>query len=324
MVGVSSSIARLTIENIEGLTQLHGKVLKDTKAVKYLNISKCGELAYLWGSEAEAYEILGGLQKLKVNRCANLISLGEKEMPLKFVREVEIDDYRRLKSYSCPSNIEKLVIRGCHLTTSLSFPTMDGLSSSLKFLDIRRCNNMDVSWLHNKFLSSLESLYIYEMPKLRLFHEGCLSYLTKLSIWRCDNIESIPDNGYGFLPFLCLRHLEIYNCKNLKSFPHEHLQSLTSLEYMQIRDCPSLDDSFPCGLWPPTLKELSVGGLKKDISEWGLQNFPASLDKLRLIGRNSDRVVSFGAKAEEEEDKSASSSSFLLPSSLTNLHIANF
>ncbi|KAF5771919.1 putative leucine-rich repeat domain superfamily [Helianthus annuus] len=80
---------------------------------------------------------------------------------------------------------------------------------------------------------------------------------------------------------------------------------------MEISYCPSLDDSFPCGLWPPNLRWLEIGGLKKDISE------PASLVTLILNGRNSDRVVSFGAEAEDI-------SSFLLPSSLTRLHLLFF
>ncbi|KAJ0475632.1 putative leucine-rich repeat domain superfamily [Helianthus annuus] len=45
---------------------------------------------------------------------------------------------------------------------------------------------------------------------------------------------------------------------------------------MEISYCPSLDDSFPCGLWPPNLRWLEIGGLKKDISE------PASLVTLIL------------------------------------------
>ncbi|KAI3811675.1 hypothetical protein L1987_21403 [Smallanthus sonchifolius] len=51
-----------------------------------------------------------------------------------------------------------------------------------------------------------------------------------------------------------------------------------------------------------------------------MQNFPTSLVRLKLNGRNSG-VVSF-AKAEEED--MCGSSSFLLPSTLTRLHIIDF
>ncbi|KAI3811648.1 hypothetical protein L1987_21374 [Smallanthus sonchifolius] len=177
MVSVSSSITRLTIKNIKGLTQLQREVLEHLRAVEYLHILKCDEVTYLWESEAAGCNILLSLQKLE---------------------------------------------------------------------------------------------------------------------------------------------LDISNCNNLKSFPHKHLKSLTSLKSLRICFCPSLDYSFRCGLWPPNLRNLEIGGLKKPISEWEFQNFPTSLVTLYLHGEKSG-VVTF-AKAEED----ISSSSFLFPSSLTSLEIYGF
>ncbi|KAM0046620.1 putative P-loop containing nucleoside triphosphate hydrolase, leucine-rich repeat domain superfamily [Helianthus debilis subsp. tardiflorus] len=317
MVGVSSSIGRLEICNIEGLTQLHGEVLEHLRAVEYLKISDCSKLRYLWESEVAACKILKNLQMLEISDCKELVSVGEKELPLgisiESVTEVTIKCCRKLKSYNCPKRIEKLIIQKCPLVT-----LTDGLPSTLKFLHVNACDNLEVRWPPINNLSSLESLVVDYMPKLRLFPEGCLSYLTKLTIWGCDNIESVPCNGYGFLPSLCLKELTITKCKNLKSFPHEHLQSLTSLEEVSIHSCPNMDYSFPCGVWPPNLSILSIGELKKPISEWGLQNFPTSLDKLCIYGGDSG-VVSFAAKGDEEDI-----SSFLLPSSLTELYIDGF
>ncbi|KAI3712006.1 hypothetical protein L1987_70555 [Smallanthus sonchifolius] len=322
MVGVSLTIARLTMKNIQGLNHLHAEVLEHLKAVEYLSILNCDEVTYLWELEAAACEILVSLQKLEVRGCVNLVSLGEKGADLKLSMEsvavVEIKGCPRLKSYHCPSSIEKLKISSCPAVTSLTFATTDDTPSNFKKLTLKDCYSLELSWLLNNFLSLLGSLYISEMPNLRLFPEGCLNHITKLSISLCDNIESVPDNGYGFLPLLCLRGLEISNCKNLKSFPHEHLQSLTSLELMWIRNCPNLDYSFPSGSWPPKLSFLEIGDLKKPISEWGLQNFPTSLVELSLYGENS-RVVSF-----ENAEEDTSSSCFLLPSSLTSLSIYNF
>ncbi|KAL8226246.1 hypothetical protein R6Q59_000209, partial [Mikania micrantha] len=198
---------------------------------------------------------------------------------------------------------------------------MDGLPSTLKSLSISSCNNVELSWLVNNFLSSIEDLYIYGMLNLRLFPEGCFVHLTSLIISDCDNIESIPSDGYGFLPSRCLRYLCIHKCKNLKCFPHEHLQSLASLEYMEINNCPNLDYPFPGGLWPPNLTTLRIGELKKPISQWGKQNFPTSLVELFLYDSEDSGVVTF-AKA-KEEDKS-SSLSFLLPQSLTSLTLYRF
>ncbi|KAL8260494.1 hypothetical protein R6Q59_028447, partial [Mikania micrantha] len=298
MVGMCSSISRLTMKNIKGLVEIDGEILKRLKAVEDLEISNCDELTFLWESKAVTPETFLNLQKLKVNYCKQLLSLGEEE--LQSLTDVEIRSCERLESYKCPSSIEKLTIRHCRSFTSLSFPTMEGLPSTLKSLHISSC----------------------DMLNLRLFPDGCFVHLTTLVIDGCHNIESIPSDGYGFLPSLCLRYLCISDCKNLKSFPHDSLQSLASLEYMKISHCPNLDYPFPCCLWPPNLSELSIGMLKKPISEWGKQNFPTSLVKLTLDDGEDSGVVTF-AKA-GEEDKSSSSSSFLLPQSLTSLTLYGF
>ncbi|KAL8260496.1 hypothetical protein R6Q59_028449 [Mikania micrantha] len=305
MVGMCSSIARLTVHNIKCL-----------KAVEDLEISCCDELTSLWESNAVTRETFLNLQKLKVNECKQLLSLGEEE--LQSVKEVEIDSCERLESYKCPSSIEKLEIRFCRSLTSLSFPTMEGVPSTLKSLYISGCDNEEVSWLVNNFLSSIEHFEIQFMPNLRFFPEGCFVHLTSLVISDCHSIESIPGNGYGFLPSRCLRYLHISNCKNLKSFPHEHLNSLASLKEMKINECPNLDYPIPGGLWPPNLRSLRIGTLKKPISEWGKQNFPTSLVELTLIDGINPGVVTF-AKADEE-----SSSSFILPQSLTSLTLFGF
>lgn len=208
MVGVSSSIIRLFMSSIKGLTQLHKELLERLQAVEYLQILDCDELIYLWKSEVEAYKILASLQKLEISRCLKLLTVEEKRANLmisvKSFREVEVSNCPRLESYYCPNSIEKLKISSCRSITSLIFPTVDDLPPPLKILNIEDCNKLDMSWLHNKFLSSLESLVIYKMSNLRFFPEGCFVHLTTLIISNCDNIESIPDKGLGFLPFFCL------------------------------------------------------------------------------------------------------------------------
>lgn len=327
MVAVSSSILRLTMVNIKGLTQLHAEVLEHLAAVEYLCIRECYELRYLWESNLDACKSLASLWVLKVESCQNLVSVAKKEVnleiSLKRITDVILYNCPKLESYSCPKGIEKLLISGCRSLTSWTFPTVHVLPFTLKIVDITSSDKLHTSWLLNNFLSSLESISIDDVPNLRSFPEGCFVHLTRLTICGCDNIESVPENGLGFLPRFCLTYIHISNCKNLKSFPHQHLQSLTSLEELWISDCPSMDYSFPCGVWPPNLSTLVIGGLKKPMSEWGVQNFPTSLVKLRLGGKNS-RLVSF-AKAEDVRNSSNdTSSSFLLPSSLTFLQIRDF
>ncbi|CAH1418306.1 unnamed protein product [Lactuca virosa] len=327
MAFVSSSILRLTLVNIKGLTQLHGEVLQHLGAVEYLSIKECDELRYLWESKLEACKSLVSLWDLKVDSYEKLVSEAEEEVNLgiglKSIRDVVLYNCPRLDIYNCSNSIEKLLISNCHSVTSLTFPTVHNLPFTLKILDITSSGKLEMSWLLNNFLSSLESLSLDNIPNLMSFPEGCLVHLTRLTICGCDNIESIPDNGLGFLPHLCLTYIHIANCKNLKSFPHQHLQSLTYLEELWMSDCPSMDYSFPCGLWPSNLSTLVIGGLKKPMSEWGVQNFPTSLVKLWLGGKSS-RLVSFAKAEEDVRSRSNRNTSFLLPSSLTFLQIRDF
>ncbi|CAH1440895.1 unnamed protein product [Lactuca virosa] len=140
------------------------------------------------------------------------------------------------------------------------------------------------------------------------------------STWQ-EHPHPTTEKGFGFLQFFCLRYLQIGCCENLESFPHEHLQSLTSLEELFMKDCPSLDYSFPCGLWPPNLSTLSIGRLNKPMSEWGHQNFPTSLVKLNLSGQNSG-VVSFAVA--QYMRNAVAPSSFLLPPYLVSLELEGF
>ncbi|KAI3703325.1 hypothetical protein L1987_73297 [Smallanthus sonchifolius] len=72
-----------------------------------------------------------------------------------------------------------------------------------------------------------------------------------------------------------------------------------------------MDPSFPRGVWPPNLRDLTIGKLKKPISKWGPQNFPTSLVTLRLYGG-------------EDGVSSCRQFSDLFPSSLTYLEITGF
>ncbi|KAL7617811.1 hypothetical protein Lser_V15G03612 [Lactuca serriola] len=53
MVGLSSSLVKLKMLNVKGLTQLHGEVLMHLRAVEYLYIHSCDELRYLWERESD-------------------------------------------------------------------------------------------------------------------------------------------------------------------------------------------------------------------------------------------------------------------------------
>ncbi|GKG38511.1 NB-ARC domains-containing protein, partial [Tanacetum coccineum] len=81
---------------------------------------------------------------------------------------------------------------------------------------------------------------------------------------------------------------------------------------MTIRFCPSVDVPTAGLLWPPNLRVLSIGCLKKPISEWGPQEFPTSLVDLTLWGTQG------------KEEATNWSDLWNLPSSLTSLGIWYF
>ncbi|KAL7617806.1 hypothetical protein Lser_V15G03614 [Lactuca serriola] len=213
---------------------------------------------------------------------------------------------------------------------------------SLQKLEVFNCE---------KLVSSAEKEIDFEisMESLKQVMFGCCGTLEsyncpnsvqKLEIRYCDSMTSLTFSAvqehpstltesivgdFGFPPMSRLTYLIIDGCKNLTSFPHEHFQSLTSVEEMCIRECPSMDYSFPFGVWPPNLTKLTIGCLNKPMSEWGPQNFPTSLVNLHLYGSDSG-VVSF-AVADDVRNTTTptpSSSSFLLPPSLVFLEVNGF
>ena len=142
------------------------------------------------------------------------------------------------------------------------------------------------------------------------FPTGGGQKLKSVSIRKCKKLKSMNELKY----FIHLTAFRIEECPSLESFPfpdHE-LPNLASLTHLEIKNCTSLDASFPGGLWPPKLCYLTIGGLKKPMSEWDPQSFPTSLFDLNLYGGPYEDVTDF------------SRLSGLFPSSLTSLRIQRF
>ncbi|XP_035837644.1 putative disease resistance RPP13-like protein 1 [Helianthus annuus] len=340
LVQAASSTTKLEIESILGLTdEVWRGVIVNFWAVEELCIQCCDEIRYLWESDAEASKVLVNLKELKVWRCKNLVSLGEKEGDedkigsnlLSSLRILDVRECNRMERVCCPNSIEGLTISWCSSVRDVSFPrattttggggqnlksltiwgcgnlkSINQLSNSthLTSLTIRGCENMELfSDLHQ--LSNLTSLYIKGCKSIESFSDLELSNLTGLRIEGCESIESFPK-----LHLPNLTELDIESCKNMKAFPDLQLSNLTMLKEMFIRNCPMIDASFPRGLWPPNLCLLRIGGLKKPISEWGNQNFPASLVDLTLYN--------------EPDVRNFNQLSHIFPSSLTSLDISEF
>ncbi|GJZ26846.1 NB-ARC domains-containing protein [Tanacetum coccineum] len=308
VVRVAPSVTEVEIESISGLTnEVWRGVILDLKAVEELKVKYCHEIRYLWEStEGEAgNKVLVNLRKLKVWRCKNLVSLGEKDEEEKYnygsnlltsLSSIEVHNCDNLKHLSCPSNIEKLEISYCDSITCVSYFSKGG-GQKLKSFAIHRCKkllllkeelgekNMGLL-VNNKTMPLLEYLIISNQPNVVEFG-GNFIHLTRLVI---DNCESTTESLFA---------------------DDLQLQSLTSLTDLNLWKCPNMDVPTD-GLWPPNLCMLFIGGLKKPISEWGPQKFPSTLVDLSLDG-------------EKEAATNWSQLSHLhLPSSLTRLEINSF
>ncbi|KAJ0478578.1 putative P-loop containing nucleoside triphosphate hydrolase, leucine-rich repeat domain superfamily [Helianthus annuus] len=301
LVQVASSVKELRIESILGLSDVAWRgVIEYLGGVEVLSIIKCNEIRYLWESEAKASKVLTKLRKLCISKCENIVRPGEKEEDdcgrnlITTLRTVVILGCQSMEHCRCSNNTEMLLIAGCTSMTSASFLTTG--EQKFKSLEIDSCDKP----LEKEFGGDNTGVVINNtsIPKLQRVVLYCL-----------PNLTTIIELSH----FIHLTYLLIAG-SNMESFPDHELPNLTSLTSLRIIGCPSTDASFPRGFWPPKLRSLSIGGLKKPILEWGPQNFPTSLVKLALMCGES----------EKDDVRRCSQLSHLLPSSLTSLGLERF
>ncbi|KAM0070727.1 putative P-loop containing nucleoside triphosphate hydrolase, leucine-rich repeat domain superfamily [Helianthus debilis subsp. tardiflorus] len=299
LVQVASSVTTLRIESILGLSDVEWRgVIEYLGAVEYLTIKNCNEIRYLLESEAKTSKALTKLRKLRVDECQNMVRLGEKEdygsNLITTLRTLIIEDCQSMDYCRCPNNTEILLISNCASIASASLPTTGG--QKLKSPEIDSCD---------KPLEELEG----DDTRV-VINDTSIPKLQHVLLYDLPNLTTIIELSH----FIHLKYLVICSCSNMESFPDHELPNLTSLTVLHIIGCPSTNDSFPRGFWPPKLHTLSIGRLKKPILEWGPQNFPTSLVKLGLYCGQSD----------EDDVSRCSQLSHLLPSSLTSLGIHTF
>ncbi|KAK1407028.1 hypothetical protein QVD17_38638 [Tagetes erecta] len=290
-IQVASAITKLTISNIAGLSDVVWRgVLEHLGAVKELCINSCNELSYLWESYEVESKILVKLRNLEVFSCDNLVSLGEKEE----------DDYYKSNFLT---SLKMIKLYRCKNMVHCSF------SDSIEMLDVYSCPSIKTISLLSSTTTGgqkLKSLYIWGCNKLLEKEWGGEKHkmLEDVKIIGWTNLKSMIELNY----LVHLTRLYIRDCESLESFPYKELSNLISLKSFGIINCPNVD---ACGLWPPNLCSLSIGKLKKPISQWEPQNFPKSLDRLELC-------------FEDEVSDDFNEICHLLPSSLTSLSINEY
>ncbi|KDP32440.1 hypothetical protein JCGZ_13365 [Jatropha curcas] len=218
------------------LESLPGTLLQNTTSLECFSVRKYSNLKTL----PEGLHCLTHLIELHISYCAGLESFPERGLPAPNLRRLYIFNCPNLKSL--PNNMQSLTALQ-HLQLSScrgleSFPE-DGLPSNLTSVRINNCENLPrlSEWrLHR--LYSLKDLTISGgRPHLVSFAQECRlpAALTYLCIEKLLNLESL---SMGLQHLTSLEVLEIRECPKLRSIPREGLSSTLSI--IQISDCPIL------------------------------------------------------------------------------------
>ncbi|KAF3625542.1 hypothetical protein FXO38_29699 [Capsicum annuum] len=172
---------------------------------------------------------------------------------------------------------------------SLSARDVGGLlPTTFHQLKIEKCPNLEIlpeGMMHTSN-TSLHVLEIFNCSSISSFPEGQLPKALKtLTVWNCFNLESLPDIR---TKTMLLESIRVGNyTENLKFLP-EWMQNLTSLQELQLSNCPSIT-SFQEGGLPTSLVSLDIKDWKNlmPMSEWGLHRL-ASLRRLTIHGISSN------------------------------------
>lgn len=283
-----SSLITLKVQKVSELTCLHEEFVQFWTALQVLEVHDCIRLTSLWqqGSGLE------NLRRLVIKGCPQLVSLARNEeqgLPsnLEYLEITSCDNMETLPNgLQCLTRLEDLKINGCPKLESFSeagFPPM------LTGLTICNCELLNSLPSINSKMRSLECLKIKDCPSLTCFPEGELpTSLKELDIQDCDKLRSLPEgmmhsNAISANDSCCLEVLKILRCSSLTSFPggklsatlkqleirncqqlevisEQMLHLSSSLECVEVCDCPNLKTLAGC--LSPNLKNLHVGNCK--------------------------------------------------------------
>ncbi|KAK1418739.1 hypothetical protein QVD17_27885 [Tagetes erecta] len=295
-----------------------------------------------WSTNNEVVDVVFPcLRELYIKKCPKLSNISLDALPLLRLLEInECGDCVLRSVVRAASSITKLNITSiAGLTNEVWKGVMKNLGE-VEEVSLAECNEIRYLWESevetSKVLVNLKKLSVKYCDNLVSFgvkeeddHFRCifLSSLMVLEIRNCKKIEccccpnsienliicdceSLANLSFPATPerWKKLKLLHLFDCKKLLELID--YTNMPMLNDLRIMNCPSMDTSFSRGLWPPNLIILAVGRLKKPMSDWGPQYFPASLVALILLGESN--VGNIGQL------------SHLLPSSLTHLWIRGF
>nr|AKU37069.1 FB_Mr5-like protein [Malus x robusta] len=237
----------LNIERCQSLTLLS---LSDqlVRALRELDIYDCEQLEFLAPDGLFCNNTNYCLENFRIRRCQNLKSLPRLSGGIRGsnLREIRITDCDRLEALPEDmhnfNSLEKLIIDYREGLTC-SFPAN---LTSLMIWKVKSCKSLwELEWgLHR--LTSLRYLWIGgEDPDMVSFPPDMVRMetllpksLTELSIGGFPNLKKLSSKGFQFLT--SLESLELWDCPKLASIPKEGLP--LSLTELCIYGCPVLKE----------------------------------------------------------------------------------
>ena len=223
----------------------------------------------MWSSDSKAFPVLEELyikncpklkgdlpnhlltlQTLKIKSCQLLVSSFPRAPAL---RTLKICESNKVGLQAFPQSVESIKITGSPMVESMMKAITEIQPTCLNDLSLNDCSSA-ISFPGDRLPSSLKTLNISGLNKLNfpVLHKHEL--LESLSINNsCDSLKSFPP-----AIFPNLTRLEIQNCENLESLLVLGSESMKSLNYFVIGDCPNFV-SFPGeGFSAPNLTRLIV------------------------------------------------------------------
>ncbi|PHT35017.1 hypothetical protein CQW23_26817 [Capsicum baccatum] len=250
-VACRAQMTSLGIHNCKKLKRLPERMQELLPSLNKLELWTCPEI--------ESFPDGGlpfNLQLLTINNCEKLVN-GRKEWRLQ-----RLPSLRVLRIYHNGSDEDIVGGENWELPCS-----------------IRRITISNMKTLSNqllKSLTSLESLYISDLPQVKsLLEEGLPSSLSVLTIGNCRNLQSLPVEG---IPS-SLSELSIEDCPNLQSLPVKGMPS--SLSELSISHCPNLQ-SLPESAFPSSLSVLTIEYCR-NLQSLPVKGMPSSLSKLSIL-----------------------------------------
>ncbi|KAG2670691.1 hypothetical protein I3760_14G099000 [Carya illinoinensis] len=184
---------------------------------------------------------IGGFDAVDMSNIFSHMSIPVGGLP-SALKTLEINNCKKLGLptnlyYSC---LEVLKLFDCD---SLQSIPMD-LFLNVKDLKIQSCMNLEsltIAEQHQHDLVALLSLTIEECPNFVSFPRGGLhaTNLGKLQIHYCESLRLLPDKMYMLLP--SLTQFFIFRCTNIETLPEGGLPS--SLNFIDIWNCEKLVES---------------------------------------------------------------------------------